>query len=130
MSVNLYYGQDVLQHFVERFGGKIYVYRRGEEKRGARWYLGRVEDVLRVAKEMQPHLEIKKDICARFIEALSLYPPRGGVNLRAGQRTWSPDLAVRVAEIALTLNPPRARKSNKTLEYLTTFKRELERGQA
>ncbi|GMV18007.1 MAG: hypothetical protein AMXMBFR56_62310 [Polyangiaceae bacterium] len=85
---------------------------------------------MRVAKEMQPHLEIKKDICARFIEALSLYPPRGGVNLRAGQRTWSPDLAVRVAEIALTLNPPRARKSNKTLEYLTTFKRELERGQA
>jgi hypothetical protein len=130
LSVNLYYGYEVLDLFKERFGGKIYNYQRGGERRGARWHLGRKDEALRVAKELQPHLEIKKEICERFIEALSLYPSRAGVNLQAGHRAWSTDIAVRVAEIALTLNPPRARKSNKTLAYLTTFKRELERAQA
>lgn len=123
LSMTLYYGREVLELLQERLGGKCYVYPRSNGT-GGRWCLGQKEKVLKVAKELQPHLEIKKDICGRFIQALELFPAGKRIN---NGRVWSPDVAVAVAEIALTLNPPRSRKSNKTLEYLTVFKKELER---
>lgn len=126
MSMQLYYGIDVLGFFQESFGGSIRSYSRGGEKRGGVWRLGRHEALTIAAQSLEPYLEIKKSICARFLEALSMYPPRKGVDLMNGHRAWTPDLAVKVAEIALTLNPPRSRKCNKTLEYITEFKRSLE----
>lgn len=125
MSVNLYYGTDVLEAFREEFGGQIYPYSRNGESRGARWHLGRHEEVMKAAGTLQPYLEIKNEICRRFIEALTLFPSPGGANRKKGDRVWLPDVAVKVAEIALTLNPARSRKCNKTLEYLTEFKNSL-----
>lgn len=124
MSVNLYYGAGVLSHFQEMFGGQIYPYKKAPG--AARWHLGRQEMLLPAARALQPHLVIKSIICERFLHALSLFPARGGTNLRAGDRVWDPVVAVEVAEIALTLNPPRSRKSNKSLEYLTVFKAGLD----
>jgi hypothetical protein len=121
MSVNLYYGDEVLDHFVAAFGGQIYAYKKG----GRRWHLG-TRDAARVAAvALEPHLEIKRDIARRFIQALDLCPTvgrGGGANRRAGERVWSPQQVIDVAEIALTLNPARSRRCNKTVEYITELK--------
>lgn len=121
MSVNLYYGHEVLDHFVEAFGGKIYPYPRG----GRRWHLGQRTVLIGVAETLIPHLEIKRGIAEEFLRALRLWPTSTGANRRAGQRNWTPELAVEVATIALNLNPPRSRKSNKTAEYLEILRQGL-----
>jgi len=125
MSMTLYYGADVLQFLQERFGGRVYPYAKRSEHGGI-WHLGRVANLTLAAQALLPHLVIKKSIAERFLEALSMFPSRIGVDHLNGHRAWSPDVAVKVAEIALTLNPPRSRKCNKTLEYITEFKRSLE----
>lgn len=118
MSVNLYYGHQVLDHFQEAFGGKIYPYLRG----GRRWNLGRRLPLIEAAQTLLPHLEIKQDIGQRFLDALHLWPVSTGYDRRSGVRAWTPDLAVQVAEIALALNPPQSRKTNKTAEYLEVLR--------
>lgn len=125
MSVNLYYGQEVLQAFVDAFGGKVYPYRREGVARGARWHLGRVSDVLVAARALEPLLNIKQKIARNFIHALTLFPPAKGVNKLKRERAWTPEIAVDVARIALELNPPRSRKSDKTLEYLGVLEKML-----
>ena len=126
MSLNLYYGQEVLQRFVDVFGGQIYPYQRGGERRGARWHLGRREPLLAAVAALSPHLEIKRAIADRFREALLLMPESGhGPDRRAGGRVWADEQVLAVAEIALTLNPARARKSNKTMEYIEVLRTAL-----
>lgn len=127
MSVNLYYGDEVLRHFIERFGGHIYSYQKAGVACGRRWNLGRREAVLVAARALEPHLEIKKDIARRFIQALLLFPaPRNGPSRREGGRVWGLERSIAVAEIALTLNPARSRKSNKTAEYLEILRAGLD----
>jgi len=125
MSVNLYYGTDVLQHFVDAFGGKIYPYRRQGQARGARWHVGRREPTLAAARALRPRLEIKRDIADRFIQALEMFPTSTGAARGLRQRNWTAEIAVAVARIALSLNPPRARKTNKTVEYVTILEQSL-----
>lgn len=129
MSMSIYYGADVLQLLQERFGGRVRPYAKKRTEHGGRWCLGRVENLTLAARALRPHLVIKQHICDRFLEALSIFPSQAGVDKMNGHRMWTPDLAVRVAEIAFTLNPPRSRKCNKTLEYITEFKRSLETSQ-
>lgn len=117
MSVNLYYGSEVLQHFVETFGGRIYPYQKSGRPCGRRWHLGRRVDVTIAAVKIAPLLEIKREVASNFIRALGLFPADGA--------RWTPDLAVEVAEIALTLNPASARKSKKTLDYLDRIRAEM-----
>ena len=118
MSVNLYYGHEVLDHFQEAFGGKIYPYTKG----GRRWNLGRREALIEATETLLPYLEIKQDIGRRFLGALNLWPTPTGPDRKSGNRCWTPELAVQVAEIALVLNPARSRKSNKTAEYLEVLR--------
>jgi hypothetical protein len=126
MSVNLYYGSEVLQHFVSTLGGVIYPYQRDGALRGARWHLGARVPVMDATRSLLPHLEIKRDIAERFLAALAMFPASTkGVALKLGRRSWSTEQAIAVAEIALTLNPPRSRKTNKTLDYLTIMRSSL-----
>lgn len=126
MSMHLHYGVQVLEELQGRFGGAIYPHAKG----GARWNLGRRAEVMAAAAALRPHLIIKADIADRFMEALALFPVRGGAAQRHGGRVWSPEIAVRVAEIALDLNPPRSRKTNKTAEYVQILREQLERSVA
>jgi hypothetical protein len=122
-GVNLYYGTEVLAAFVDRFGGKVYRYRRNDRACGERWYLGGVPQQLAAARTLAPLLVIKAEIVERFIGALELFPmSTRGLRLRDGERAWSTSAMLAVAETALTLNPPRSRKSNKTLEYLEVIR--------
>lgn len=123
MSMHLHYGLEALDALQERFGGKIYVHGKG----GARWNLGRRLEIIKATQALRPHLIIKGDIADRFLEALALFPKRGGADQKSGGRTWTPEIAVQVAEIALNLNPPRSRKSNKTLEYLNALQEQLKK---
>lgn len=117
MSVNLYYGDEVLDHFVDAFGGQIYPYRKG----GRRWHLGRRVELLAAAQSLEPLLEIKRGIAQEFIRAIGLFPEG---------RFWQPEQVIAVGEIALTLNPSRSRRSPKTLEYLNVLRAELSNGNA
>lgn len=126
MSVNLHYGASVLDEFVEAFGGTIYPYQRDGRPCGRRWHLGRRELLTVATTTLLPYLRIKHDIAERFLFALSLFPSPLGANRRAGRRVWTADVAVAVAEIALTLNPPRSRKTNKTAEYVEVLRSQLE----
>lgn len=127
MSVNLCYGTAVLEHFVDAFGGHLYPYQRAGRPQGARWHLGTREAVLAAAQALEPHLEIKREIAGRFIEAIRLFPTSSvGVNRKLGQRAWTIERSIAVAEIALTLNPARSRKTNKTAEYLEILRSGLQ----
>jgi hypothetical protein len=124
MSVNLYYGTEVLDEFVASFGGAIYPYSRG----GRRWHLGRRVALLAAVPRLQPHLIIKREIAERFTAALGLFPANGsGPDRARGGRVWSAEAALAVAEIALTLNPPRNRRTNKTAEYVEVLRSALMR---
>lgn len=124
MSMHLHYGAAALEALRERFGGAIYVHGKG----GMRWNLGRRALVVEAAQALRPHLIIKADIADRFLEALALFPVRDGAAQSKGERTWTPDIAVQVAEIALNLNPPRSRKTNKTVEYVQILREQLSQG--
>lgn len=125
MSVHLYYGHEVLNHFVSSFGGQIYTHKKG----GRRWHLGGRAEVLSAAIMLQPHLEIKRGIATRFIEAVRMFPTAGtGAARKRGERVWTQEQVIAVAEIALTLNPPRSRKCSKTLEYINVLRESLTQG--
>ena len=72
MSVNLYYGSDVLDHFVGTFGGTIYPYAKDGRPCGRRWNLGRRAGVLAAAVAIEPYLEIKRETAQNFIRALRM----------------------------------------------------------
>ena len=55
-------------------------------------------------KLLLPYLKIKHDIAERFIDALETFP-KERANHAAGERTWDVKKALKVAEIALNLNP-------------------------
>lgn len=66
-----------------------------------------------------PYLKIKKQIAIKFLYALNLLPEKRSAHSR-GERSISKEVALEIAEIALTLNP--YRKAKKDL----TFLKELE----
>lgn len=97
-SMSLTYGRDVLKELVEVFGGKIYHYAKDDK-----WDLAGIQNTKIVAETLLPYLRIKKKIAERFLEALSLFPDKRASHL-TGERSWSLEKALTVAEIALTLN--------------------------
>lgn len=118
MSLNLHYGGEILNLYRDKFGGSIYPH----TKRGARWGLNGLARVVTAASTLEPYLNIKKTIAQRFLEALAMFPKRGIADQKIGERVWTAQSAIAVAEIALSLNPPRSRKSNKGAEYLKAFR--------
>jgi hypothetical protein len=115
MSISLKYGSEVFQEVIDALGGKVYSYKTGEY----RWYLGHRDKVKIAAEILLPYLRIKKDIAKKFLEALSYFPP-----IHTGAiKSWTPELIDKIGTIALTLNPPTARKSIKGLEYLEEMKK-------
>lgn len=110
MSMTLKYGTEALDRLVDLFGGSIYDYKDGSK----RWYLGKRLQLTEVAKELRPYLIVKHDIATRFIEALSYFPDsKMGVNIGAGEAVWAKEDIMKVATIALTLNPGTELKKNK-----------------
>jgi hypothetical protein len=117
ITICIKYGAEVLDWVVKTFGGKVY--ERGDGV--TQWYLGKVAEMRTLTELVVPHLRIKKAIAERFLEALRLFPEKRG-NRRCGERSWTEETTNRIAYIALTLNPPTARKSSKTLAYLVELK--------
>jgi hypothetical protein len=122
MSMSLKYGKEVLQEFVEIFGGTIYEY---PETGDYRWFLGKKVEEEKAIKTLLPYLRIKKRIAERFIEALETFPTTRG-NRYNGERSWTEEMVNKVAYIALTLNPESARKSPKSIQYLEELKQMYE----
>lgn len=99
MSMTLYYGHEVLRLLHEAFGGSIYKYANGTH----RWNLGNRQGVLQAAEVLRSHLVIKQKICVRYLEALSMFPPIVQHQWQ-GKRSWTNDIVLKVAKIALTIN--------------------------
>ena len=112
MSMSLKYGTEVLDELAKEFGGAVYDY-PNERK----WCVSRLPLLKAATKKLMPYLKIKKRIAERFSEALDIFPDtkRDGRHLR-GERSWGEVAVLRVAQIALTLNP--YKKSPKTLRFL------------
>jgi hypothetical protein len=111
MTMTLHYGTEVLDELVGVLGGTIYPYKNGAR----RWSLGRRDEVTAAAKLLLPHLRIKQRIAEQFLEALAIFPTERA-DFRRGKRAWTLEMTLRVARIALTLNP--YKKSPKGIEYL------------
>lgn len=114
MCMTIKYGSEVLDELVEEFGGTVYYYKNGQN----RWNLGSREALIVAAERIYPYLRIKKDICARFLEALYVFPKAKSGASFGGVRAWNKEMVVKVAKIALSLNPPTSRKTSKTGEYV------------
>jgi hypothetical protein len=110
LSMSLKYGGHVLDDLVACFGGQCVEY--GSMRY---WNLTRRTLVEEATRVLLPYLRLKRDIGLRFLEALELMPPQRAAH-RRGERTWTEDAAVKVATIALTLNP--TRKSPKGAGYI------------
>jgi len=104
-SLLLRYGSDVLLLFRHRFGGCLHKDRHGM----THWTLNRREAVRQVAICLQPWLRIKRWQCGLFLAGLDLLPGRpakgSGICYKHGQRSLTRENALRLAEIASTINP-------------------------
>ena len=105
MTMTIKYGNHVLDHLKEAFGGQIYSYQYGFRK----WNLSKKQLMLDATEELLPYLRIKKEVAERFIEALRLMPTKRK-NHNQHQRTLNKELVLKITEIALSLNH---RKQNK-----------------
>lgn len=109
MTMTLKYGHECLYELQRRFGGQVYTCKDGM----GRWNLSKRVPLLAASRDLLPHLQIKQNICQRFILALERFPTtRAGVNQYGGGRVWSQEDVLYVARTALDLNP--YRKSPKT----------------
>lgn len=111
MSMTLKYGSEVLEELKLAFGGEIYPYKDGIY----RWSLGGREGLMAATNALLPHLRIKKKVAEQFLEALSLFPVSRKAH-RDGERSWTMEMVLAVARIALALNPHKT--SKKGLAYL------------
>jgi hypothetical protein len=119
MSMTLQWNPGVIYALQEQFGGNVYHYKDGS----LRWSLGSKTELLSAAAALLPHLEIKKPVALEFLRALTLFPVSlKGISRKRGERKWTVEAALTVAEIALTMNPASARKSKKNLDYLTVVR--------
>ena len=98
----------------KHFGGQVYEYGEGREKT-CRWNLSRRDGLLKACNKIMPHLRVKKEIGENFLRALNIMPEKRK-NHKQGKRSWSKEMALEVAKIAIPLNP--YRKSKKDLSYL------------
>lgn len=101
MSMTLKFGNEVLDDLATALGGRCYV---RPDVATRVWSLSRRDHALSAARTLAPFLRVKRRVCERFIEALEIMPSVRKVH-RRGERTWTAEMAVRVAEIAFTLNP-------------------------
>lgn len=114
MTMSLKYGVEVLDELVMEFGGAVYKY--PDERK---WCVSQRTLLKAAAEKLLPYLRIKRKIGERFIEALTYFPESRKAH-RNGERSWSEGAVLKVAEIALTLNP--YKKSPKTLKYLNELR--------
>jgi LAGLIDADG endonuclease len=119
ITMTLSYGVEVLDELVQVFGGNTYPYKDGAR----RWSLGGREAMIAAATRLLPYLRIKRRIAEQFIEALEIFPVSRKAHSR-GERSWTLDMSLRVAKIALALNP--YKKSPKTIDYLKVLEASYE----
>jgi hypothetical protein len=119
MTVNMKNSLPAQERFLRAFGGAIYQSRTRPGMQ--QWVLGRRSALVEAATTLRPYLLVKQGIADRFLEALSLYP-ESRVWRAGGERAWSIENIVRVAEIAFSLNPATARRSKQTVEYIENLK--------
>jgi len=110
MTMSLRDGHEVLELLQQTFGGQIYKYK----DETWRWNLSKKQSILNAVEELLPYLRIKKQIAEQFIEGVKLIP---GMQDRKGRqrRRLTEETAIKLAEIALSLNPESARR---TIELL------------
>jgi hypothetical protein len=113
MTMTLLYGNEVLDELVEGLGGTVYPYKDGYR----RWSLGTREELQVAAHRLLPYLRIKRQVAEQFLAALAIFPTSRKAHCK-GERSWTLEMTLKVARIALALNPPKAKKSQKTVEYL------------
>jgi hypothetical protein len=123
MTMTLSYGTEVLDELVAVFGGEVYPYKDGAR----RWSLGQREAMQAATAKLLPHLRIKRRVAERFLEALAIFPTSRKAHFK-GERSWTLEMVVKVARIALALNP--TKKSPKTAEYLKVLEASYEEGVA
>lgn len=123
MSMSLKYGNAVLDELVQAFGGKCYDYPATGMRK---WALGRRALIETAARALLPHLRIKHRVCERFLEALALMPDitQRGHKHFDGERSWSTEQTLAVADIAFTLNPggKRAEKARSAAAYINRLR--------
>jgi hypothetical protein len=112
LTMSLHYGYEPLYLLQRHFGGNVYKYSDGAQ----RWNISRRRNVIYAAEALQPYLIIKATICQRYLEALSFFPPIR--HCWQGKRSWTNDMVLKVADIALTLNPLCPSKTEHNLAYL------------
>lgn len=102
--------EDIVRKVHAKMGvGKVYYSRRVKEgRRGIwSWQTTTYADTLLVAKRLYPHLHIKREICAVFIETLSEWiataRPISGKRLK-GASTRSKELVEKVLKTAVSIN--------------------------
>ena len=103
-------GNKVLDELKQTFGGQIYSYPSGCR----RWNLSKKQLILNATEELLPYLRIKKQIAEQFIEAVKLIPATKQFKQK-GERTLSQETAIKIAEVALSLNPETSRKTKELL---------------
>lgn len=127
MLLKLRYGhEEPLALLQEIFGGEIYYHKKSKCHQ---WCISKRSIVNEAAMQLLPYLKIKRKVCELFLEALALFPVfnRKGTNLYGGQRIWSKETALRVAEIALTMNPASNLKLKKKIARLKSIKRDYKK---
>jgi LAGLIDADG endonuclease len=112
LTMSLHYGHAPLYLLQEFFGGSVYKYADGSQ----RWNTSRRRNVIYAAEALQPHLIIKRQVCKRYLDALSMFPPI--TRCWQGRRLWTNEKVLKVAEIALTLNPLCPSKREHNLAFL------------
>lgn len=117
VTVHIKYGNEILDEFASQYGGKVYSTRPGFRM----WVLNDKKLLRDFCEYVLPELKIKHSICCRFLEALAHFPTSRRAHSR-GERSWSIDATLNVAEIALSLNPERARKDKHDISYLEELK--------
>ncbi len=119
MTMTLSFGREVLHNFVDLFGGSLYSYPDAD-----RWCMGVTADLITATHLLLPYLRVKKGVAARFLQVLEKFPEKRNRHSK-GDRTWSLESALEVAEVALTLNQHGSGKSAKKLEDVQKKIREV-----
>lgn len=123
MSLNMKNSLTVQQPFLDLFGGKIYT--SGTRTGMAQWLLTKRDSLTFATTQLLPYLRLKKPIAERFLEALSHFPESRKAHGN-GVRSWSLEASLKVAEIALNLNPATAKRSLRGSEYLDLIRKTYE----
>lgn len=108
--------REVLDEVVERFGfGKVYL---RNKRKMAHYQPTNQEDAVRFLSALQPYLKVKNRQAGLLLEALAILKSRtrAGVKMTLGERSMNLPSAMRLVEIAASLNPKLSGSSKRYTE--------------